>query len=111
MILNVNEARFVENPDASVVRDAITSLKTDEFAVLSSADHFYIQTYRDDAGHFELEYREGSPTEHYAVAACDLAADDVARAFLAYLSGSATWNAQWQWERLDFEDHERESFE
>ena len=102
MLLNVNEAQFIENPDAREIESAIDSLGGDEFAVLSIADHFYMQTYRTEDGAFELEYRAGSQAEHYAVVGVCLVASDVAQAMVDYASNGETWKTTWRWERMQF---------
>ena len=104
MILNVNGDDSFEGPDAATVRNAITQLPVEQFVVLSRGEEDYVQTYHNDDGSFQLEFRAGSPEEHYAAVAEDLSVADIALVFDQYLANKNDWKSNWKWEQVEFDD-------
>ncbi|MFJ4656295.1 hypothetical protein ACIP5Y_33950 [Nocardia sp. NPDC088792] len=41
------------------------------YLIADRGDQFYIQTYRHEDGHYDLEYRDGSPEKHFAAVTDD----------------------------------------
>lgn len=55
----------------------------------------YIQVMRREEGDYQLEYREGSPGDHYQTftASCD----DVVAALLGWSKGESSWRDKFTW--------------
>lgn len=104
MILNVDDDDYLENPDADTVRTAIIGLKADQFAVLNRGEQEYVQTYHNEDGSFQLEFRAGSADEHYAVDDDNLTVADVVNVFEGYLANQTDWKGGWTWEKVAFDD-------
>ncbi len=104
MILSLNDDQFLENPDEATVVSAIRKLEIENFAILRRGDEDFVQTYYNDDGTFELEFRAGSDEEHYRATDETLTNEDVAKAFAAYLTGRSDWSRDWNWEKLEFDD-------
>jgi len=103
MLLNLNDDNFSENPDEEAISSAIQNLSVDQFAVLSRAENEYIQTYHNDDGSFQLEYRDGAYDKHYEATSDRISLNDAQRAFAAYFSGGEDWHLAWDWEILEFD--------
>lgn len=104
MLLNLNDDDFLENPNTSVVMAAVKALKIDTFAVLSREEEDYIQTYHNEDGSFELQYRAGSYDKHFRATNEPLTADAIAKAFAAYMDGKPNWSTSWDWEIVEFDE-------
>ena len=103
MELNINDDSLVEKPSIDSVRYEIDSLGLDQFVVLSRDDDHYVQAYRNPDGTFQLEYRDGSESEHYeTVAPPDI--DVVEQAFIRYCSDMTDWRSPWEWQEIEFDN-------
>ena len=103
MILNVNDDQYFETPDAQTVDQELRKLKPDQFAILALAEQDYIQTYHNDDDTYELEYRQGSSEQHFAIADHPASLQLVQETFQAFLNQSENWASAWEWEQIDFE--------
>jgi hypothetical protein len=106
MLLNINDDRFVRDPDAAVISAAVADLPTEEFLILGRTEEEYIQVFHNNDGSFQLEYRNGSTEEHYAADPEEIDVNDVRNAFIAYSENAENWQAPWVWERLEFDEDE-----
>lgn len=88
MYLNIYDNRFIDAPSREEVRDALQSLQEDQYVILNRGDNVYIQTYFNDDGTFQLEYRDGSADRHYAADPEAISVDDVSKAFDLFFQGS-----------------------
>ncbi len=104
MLLNLNDDEFLENPDSSVVISTVKSLNVDTFAILSREEEDYIQTYHNEDGSYELEYRAGSYDKHFRATKEPMTRDDVVNAFAAYIDGKSNWSDAWEWEIVEFDE-------
>lgn len=111
MLLNINDDRFVKDPDASAISAAIADLPPEEFLILGRTEEEYIQVFHNNDGSFQLEYRNGSAEEHFAADPENIDASDVCKAFIAYSENQEQWHASWDWERLDFDEQDEEGGE
>lgn len=100
MIFNVNDEKLLENPKADRVAKALRNLKEDDYAILSREDQEYVQTYRNEDGTFELEYRDGGDDRHFGLDAEKTTIKEVLEAFDAYLAGKDLANL-FPWESID----------
>ena len=105
MILTCNDEDVFELPDAECLREKLSELDYDEFAVLQMTDQYYMQTYHNDDDSWALEYRAGSAEAHY-FATNHNGLEDVMTAFQLYLEKNEEWISKWTWELVDFEDDE-----
>ena len=100
MRLNINDSEHLESPDESDLQHCVGRLGYEEFLVLSSKPGYFVQTYRNSDGTFALEYRQGSPNQHYVVDASLITVDDVLRAFCLFLNESSVLPDLWDWQVL-----------
>lgn len=63
LVMDVNAATYGGKIDAEAVRDALVSLQSDEFLILSSSDQQFMQTLRE-GDYFIIEKCEGSADRH-----------------------------------------------
>lgn len=87
MYLNINDSRLVNAPSQQDVLNAIQSVEEEQFVILSRDENIYIQTYFNEDGTFQLEYRDGSEVRHYAVDPQTISVDGVCSAFSLFLEG------------------------
>jgi hypothetical protein len=74
----------------------------DDYVIVDSGrDHVFAQA-RNDDGTFSLEYRDGSPQQHYAVQGVDLG--DVTEALSQWAEGRRDFVTKHSWERLSLWD-------
>jgi hypothetical protein len=104
MLLNLNDDESCQNPDESTVISAIEALALDTFAILSRADEDYVQTFHNEDGTYDLEFRAGSYDKHFRATSESLTNEDIAEAFSAYMTGQADWNSEWEWEKVEFDE-------
>ncbi len=100
MYLETDFATVAEEATRDDVIDLIDSLGKGQqsMAILGSADEIYIQTnYLADRDMFNLDYRDGGPSQHYQVNVPTR--DLVMSAFLSYLAGDDRWRTMVPWER------------
>ena len=108
MQLNFNDDRVIISPVDSELEAAIRHLAKDEFLVLKDVEETYIQTYHNDDGTYQLEYRSGSAEEHFGVNPELITIDDVCRAFDLFASHSKELDSVVQWERMQLADDDWE---
>ncbi|WP_067531795.1 hypothetical protein [Nocardia crassostreae] len=70
------------------------------YLIADRGDEVYIQTYRHDDGHYDLEYRDGSADRHFTIAVRD--AELVADLIWEWTSGDRSRFDTLDWERLTF---------
>ncbi len=104
MILNVNDDEFFEAPSAEQIVVSVKSLPVEQYAILTSGEHWYMQTYHHADGTFQLEYREGGADKHFAAIPDSLTVNLISQAFVSYLSGTDDWRATFSWEKVEFDD-------
>ncbi|MFF7020653.1 DUF6891 domain-containing protein [Streptomyces klenkii] len=68
-------------------------------------DH-YIQTWHEDGGPYEVEYREGTAERHFGVRM--ESADEVTAVFVAWARGEEGWADGYAWEQVRFPEEEGE---
>ena len=95
MRLNVNDSDSIQAPTESELKRCIAELSGDEFLILSPRNGYFVQTYLNRDGTFELEYRQGSSDQHFSVDSKSLTVKDVTNAFLLFLQESAEFNTGW----------------
>jgi hypothetical protein len=64
-------------------------------------DNSYVQA-RNDANVLTLEYRDGSPQQHYQVEGVGI--DDIAAALQQWAEGRRDFISSHEWQRLDYWD-------
>jgi hypothetical protein len=104
MILNVDDDRAFASPTVAQLQSELADLETDAFLILSRADEEYLQTYREEDGSFEVEYRDGSCDRHYRAESADLELQVLQGLFVAYFHGKSEWKASLTWEKVDFDE-------
>jgi len=104
MRLNINDSEQLDSPDESELQRCVENLGRNEFLVLSSRPGYFVQTYHNSDGSFTLEYRQGSPEQHYMVDASLVTSADVMRAFLLFLRQSSELASLWPWQLLALGD-------
>ncbi|MFF0631366.1 hypothetical protein ACFYTS_02580 [Nocardia sp. NPDC004151] len=70
------------------------------YLIAETADQVYIQTYRHPDGHYDLEYRDGSPDKHFAATANDPRI--VADLIWSWATGDRSGFDALDWQRLTF---------
>ena len=101
MQLNVNGDICGENPENDQLRSAIANLGEEEFLILSGEEEYYIQTYHNEDGTYQLEYRDGSEDRHFCVDPQSITVDDVKEAIVMYSNDPSSIAEKWNWEKLD----------
>lgn len=105
MLLNINDSQLIYAPQRKQVSDAIRLLQADEFAILGRDDQHYVQTYLNDDGTYQLEYRGGSEEQHYGADADEISVDDVCQAFETFFD-DGDLQALLSWEKMDVGESE-----
>ena len=105
MYLNINDSRLINAPTRQDVINAIRLLAADQYVILDRSENTYIQTYYNEDGTFQLEYRDGSEDRHYAVDPETISADDVCNAFGLFFDG-ADVSSLLNWEKTAIEPTE-----
>ncbi len=103
MRLNINDTDHLDSPTESDIRKCIETLGVDQFVVLWQEEGFFVQSYHNADGTFELEYRHGSADQHYKVASNKITVADVVSAFCLFLAGSEELVSCCDWELLDLD--------
>ena len=103
MELNISDDRRVTSPDEQTLRSAIAGLETDEFAILGRGGEEYVQTYHNADGTFDLEFRAGSCTEHYAAPRGSVSRSHIQDVFVGYAAGREDWKQGIAWAKLQFD--------
>ncbi|MFB7877393.1 hypothetical protein ACFC06_19260 [Nocardia sp. NPDC056064] len=70
------------------------------YLIVERGEQRYIQTYRDPAGPYTLEYRDGSADKHFGTTLEDPA--QVARIIWAWANGEPDAGAEVSWTRVEF---------
>ncbi|MEU0542518.1 hypothetical protein ABZ319_21850 [Nocardia sp. NPDC005978] len=70
------------------------------YLIVESGDQIYIQTYRNEDGRYELEYRDGSPERHFGVRVED--PQTVADLIWSWTTGDRSRFETLDWQRLTF---------
>ncbi|MET8426526.1 hypothetical protein [Nocardia sp. NPDC004860] len=70
------------------------------YLIVETGDQIYIQTYRHQDGHYDLEYRDGSADKHFAATANDPRI--VADLIWGWATGDRSGFAALDWQRLTF---------
>ncbi|MEV6772518.1 hypothetical protein AB0N05_28170 [Nocardia sp. NPDC051030] len=68
------------------------------YLIVEKADEIYVQTYRHDDGHYDLEYRDGSADRHFTVSLND--ANQVADLIWDWANGDLTRFDALDWQKL-----------
>jgi hypothetical protein len=76
-----------------------------EFVILSRADQVYIQAAGEGFGPYTLEYRDGDADRHFQCTR-ELSKAEVQSAFLDYFNGGQSWQTDFDWTPLQFEQRE-----
>jgi len=74
----------------------------EEFAILESGPNSYMQCAEqtEPPGEYVLEYQAGSLDEHFQAVDRPISLDRILSAFAKYLQGDASWQEDFQWERM-----------
>ena len=100
--LDVSGERTVPNPTEADIRTAVFALDTTKnaaFLILGQTKMTYIQTSGDTKAGFELEYQESDVKHHYR-AKRRFTADEIVKALVSYMSGTAEWKQMTEWEPI-----------
>jgi len=105
MELKVEGNDPVRNPDETELRDALSDLDDEgqRFAILSVDEQTYIQTTGMPDSGYILEYRDGSPDEHFRTTREDLPMSRVEEVFLSYARGDEDWRTSLDWEKQEMQ--------
>jgi hypothetical protein len=104
--LTSRDGSLVVDPDLPALREGLQRLSSQNwFAILEVRPEWYVQVdFGPQAGapedQYGLEYRAGSPQEHYRCIVSDL--DDVVSAFDGFGPTETAWREQFRWERVVF---------
>lgn len=78
--------------------DRLSPSGSNRFAVFQHEPQRYLQTYANEDGTFDLEYRDGGPDQHYR-SAQPVSPTEMKAAFVSYgLEGDESWRDQVAWE-------------
>jgi len=111
MQLNVNDDYSIEDFSEDELRSEIGNLGADEFLILAGRpddDEYYIQTYHNADGSWQLEYRDGSVDRHFGVDPGTITVADVTEAMVLYFHDPAAIVLKWDWEQVEFDENEVE---
>jgi hypothetical protein len=71
------------------------------YFIVTRGDEVFIQTYRDDDGHYQLEHRDGGADAHFAFRTPDSGL--VADVMWAWATRDPRWRTAVEWRRLEFD--------
>ncbi len=100
MHLNINDSEHLESPSQSEVRQCVENLGADQFLVLGHGEGYFVQTYHNPDGSYELEYRQGAANQHYKLSSDRITTADVVNAFGLFLAHSGALATTWDWQPL-----------
>lgn len=99
-VLEGTRIRRTRDPDDGQVEAAVLNLAREGSAILSEHDEVnsYIQVWQRLDGLYLLEYRAGSPLEHFQT--ITISADKIHTAFQAWLRDESGWTDQFTWKSI-----------
>ena len=102
--LTMENGQVIDSPGPSTIASAISSLAqpANGFAILARSDLEYMQTVIDDSGRWVIEFRDGSPAEHYELSQ-PVKRETVENAFADYASGNDDGWRKLPWKKLNLE--------
>ena len=100
MLLNIDDSDHLDSPSEVEMRKCIEGLGAEQFLVLSREEGYFIQTYHNADGSYELEFRQGSTSQQYKVDSDQISVADVCRAFDLFLMHSEELVTAWDWKQL-----------
>lgn len=96
MTLSLSNGTELLNPSYDQVREALSTLNVardgEGFAILGPSEMTYVQVSGDPQIGFDIEYQEGSVTEHYRAAREDYSLDETVDVLIAYRDGVIEWS-------------------
>jgi hypothetical protein len=97
--LTLASGRVIADATEDDIRSAIAS---EDSANLGIDPHYYIRCakQRELPPEYALDYQEGSTAEHYRAADRPIALDRVVSAFVKYLRRDASWQSDFQWDKV-----------
>jgi hypothetical protein len=102
--LELADGRKIDGPDQALVEESVRGLSEDDwYVILERRPNHYLQAGLGEPagaprGHYVIEYREGSPDQHWRAFSSSL--DDLLAAFLAYWQGGMEWTSGFSWKAL-----------
>jgi hypothetical protein len=104
LTLELADGCTIDDPGQGLVEESIRGLsEANWYVILERRQNVYLQAgFGDQAGaprgHFVIEYRDGSPDEHWRALSSSL--DDLAAAFHEYWQGGTGWTGAFSWKAL-----------
>jgi hypothetical protein len=98
MKLSLSTGAEFTNPSDDQIRDALGALSVERdgegFAILGplESEMTYVQVSGDPTLGFDLEYQEGSVSEHYRAAREDYSLDEIVAVLIAFRDGEVVWS-------------------
>ena len=91
--------RTVHDPTPHDVDTMVTGLKAgNHFLVIERDDDHYVQGWRYPRGGYQLEYRDGGPTEHHR--AFSGSSPGIVTAMTGRLTGAPAWRDPFTWDDI-----------
>ncbi|MFY7068220.1 hypothetical protein ACOQFV_20375 [Nocardiopsis changdeensis] len=92
--------RTVHAPTPRDVDTMVAGLEAgNEFLIVERADDHYVQVlWRHREGRYQLEYRDGGPTEHHRT--YTESPEEVVTAMSGWLTGAPAWREPFTWEDI-----------
>jgi hypothetical protein len=87
---------------SNLVMLATWPLPEEPYFIVTRGDDDYVQTYRDDDGSYQLEYRDGGPDAHFAFRTQK--GGLVADVMWAWATRDPRWRTAVAWDRLHFDE-------
>ncbi|MFL1376291.1 MULTISPECIES: hypothetical protein [unclassified Nocardiopsis] len=91
--------RTVHDPTPHDVDTMVTGLKAgNHFLIIERDDDHYVQVWRYPQGGYQLEYRDGGPTEHHR--AFSGSSPGIVTAMTGRLTGAPAWRDPFTWDDI-----------
>lgn len=112
-LLQLATGKRLESPETADIVAALQLLlrnpHDERFALMlrpGGGEQDYMQAAGEPTGGWVLEYRDGSPNQHFQSIDDALPLERVAAAFYSYGNGDPSWQQAFEWRRLPFSSDE-----
>jgi len=95
----------IENPTDEQISEGLSAVDAEQggFVILSRGTQTYLQAHGSPEEGFSLEYRDGSPDDHYRSRSSDTSLQTTIDVFQAYRRDDADWGEAVEWTEVDID--------
>ncbi|GAA4662169.1 hypothetical protein [Amycolatopsis dongchuanensis] len=98
LVLRTSRGTVVRGPSASNILAVLESLPRGGHLILDREADEYMQVWLRPEGTYQLEYRAGTPGEHFQTLTVSRA--KVGEALVDWSTGGSTWHGNFAWKRF-----------